>query len=104
MWALLPPCGVREFIFASIFPLDQNCIACHQTWAVAEYQIGKCQSAGSKIAIDWSALHHFATAEGNHITLDLTRDQVKAAPEYKEGGLLAVIGTTENPPAYPGSQ
>jgi sporulation protein YlmC with PRC-barrel domain len=57
-----------------------------------------------KIAIDWSALHHFATAEGDHITLDLTRDQVKAAPEYKEGGLLAVIGTTENPPAYPGSQ
>jgi hypothetical protein len=46
MWALLPPCGVREYIFASIVPWDQNCIACHQKWVVAEYRIGKCQSAG----------------------------------------------------------
>ena len=30
-----------------------------------------------KIAIDWNALHHFATAEDDHITLDLTRDQVR---------------------------
>jgi sporulation protein YlmC with PRC-barrel domain len=29
-----------------------------------------------KIAIDWNALHHFATPEDDRITLDLTRDQV----------------------------
>src|ERR1700722_11666881 len=41
-----------------------------------------------KIAIDWNALQHFATPEDDRITLDLTRDQVKAAPEYKDGGPL----------------
>jgi sporulation protein YlmC with PRC-barrel domain len=46
-----------------------------------------------KIAIDWNALHHFA--EDDRITLDLTRDQVKAAPEYKDGGLLVVITTSD---------
>jgi hypothetical protein len=39
-----------------------------------------------KIAVDWSTLHF---APGNHdvpVTLDLTPDQIKAAPEYKERG------------------
>ena len=42
-----------------------------------------------KIAVDWNAAHHFATAAGNddRITIDLTRDQVKAAPGCKNGGL-----------------
>jgi sporulation protein YlmC with PRC-barrel domain len=48
-----------------------------------------------KIAIDWNALHHFATPEDDRITLDLTRDQVKAAPEYKDGGPLVVITTSD---------
>ena len=37
-----------------------------------------------KIAVHWSTLH-FAPANHKHpITLDLTPDQIKAAPEYKE--------------------
>jgi len=46
-----------------------------------------------KIAVDWNALHFAPTAsEGNRITLELTRDQVKAAPEYKEGKPVVVLG------------
>ena len=37
-----------------------------------------------KIAVQWSALH-FAPSDAKHpITLDLTQDQIKAAPEYKD--------------------
>lgn len=37
-----------------------------------------------KIAVEWSALH-FAPADANHpITLDLTQDQIKAEPEYRD--------------------
>ena len=37
-----------------------------------------------KIAVQWSALH-FAPADAKQpITLDLTQDQLKAAPEYKD--------------------
>src|SRR5580704_9582946 len=59
-----------------------------------------------KIAVDWNALHFATTAtKDDQITLDLTRDQVKAAPEYKEGRPLVVIGTTESlPPSYPASK
>jgi hypothetical protein len=35
-----------------------------------------------KVAVHWSALH-FNPAEGKHIiTLDMTPDQIKSAPEY----------------------
>lgn len=43
-----------------------------------------------RIAVSWDALH-FAPENGQ-ITLDLTRDQVKAAPEYKEGQPVVVLG------------
>ena len=43
-----------------------------------------------RIAVAWDALH-FAP-ESDQITLDLTRDQVKAAPEYKEGQPVVVLG------------
>ena len=37
-----------------------------------------------KIAVQWSALH-FAPTDATHpITLDLTQDQIKDAPEYKD--------------------
>ena len=37
-----------------------------------------------KIAVHWSALH-FAPGDAKHpITLELTPDQIKAAPEYKD--------------------
>src|ERR1700757_1138519 len=46
-----------------------------------------------KIAIDWSALHFPPPGQPNaKISLDLTRDQVKAAPEYQEGKPIVVLG------------
>ena len=49
-----------------------------------------------KIAVDWAALRFAPTgSKSDRITLDLTRDQVKAAPEYKDGRPLTVVGTVE---------
>jgi hypothetical protein len=46
-----------------------------------------------KIAVDWSALHFPPPGRPNaKISLDLTRDQVKAAPEYQEGKPIVVLG------------
>jgi hypothetical protein len=48
-----------------------------------------------KIAVDWKALH-FVPAAGKRygVVLELTRDQVKAAPEYKEGKPTIVLGAS----------
>jgi hypothetical protein len=46
-----------------------------------------------KIAVDWNALHFPPPGEaGAKITLELTRDQVKAAPEFLEGKPAVVLG------------
>jgi len=48
-----------------------------------------------KIAVDWNALHFPSPSPAQpdaKITLDLTRDQVKAAPEYQEGKPVVVLG------------
>jgi hypothetical protein len=46
-----------------------------------------------KIAVDWSALHFPPPGQPNaKISLDLTRDQVKAAPEYQAGKPVVVLG------------
>ena len=46
-----------------------------------------------KIAVEWNALHFPQPAKPDaHITLELTRDQVKAAPEYQEGKAVVVLG------------
>jgi hypothetical protein len=46
-----------------------------------------------KIAVDWNALHFPPPGKPNStIALDLTRDQVKAAPEYKDGKAVVVLG------------
>lgn len=45
-----------------------------------------------KIAVAWQALHFVPAAEKRYgIVLELTRDQVKPAPEYKEGKPIIVI-------------
>lgn len=46
-----------------------------------------------RIAVDWSALKFadFADKE-DKITLELTRDQVRAAPEYKDNQTAMVLG------------
>jgi hypothetical protein len=48
-----------------------------------------------KIAVSWNALH-FAGAVKNRddVRLEATRDQLKAAPEYREGNPVVVIGST----------
>jgi hypothetical protein len=46
-----------------------------------------------KIAVDWKVLRFVPTASSRYrITLELTRDQVKLAPEYKEGRAIVVLG------------
>ena len=45
-----------------------------------------------KIAVDWSALHFPQAKPDPKIALELTRDQVKAAPEYQEGKPVVVLG------------
>jgi hypothetical protein len=48
-----------------------------------------------KIVVDWSALHFWNVANPHKsITLELTRDQVKAAPEYKEDQPIVVLGAS----------
>jgi PRC-barrel domain protein len=58
-----------------------------------------------KIAVDWSVLK-FAPGDekGNVITVTLTRDQVKAAPEFKEGSPLVALGESANQPPKPSPQ
>jgi PRC-barrel domain len=46
-----------------------------------------------KIAVDWSALHFPEPGKpGQRITLELNRDQVNTAPEYKDGKPVVVLG------------
>ncbi len=46
-----------------------------------------------KIVVDWSALHFGRVAnKTDSITLELTKDQVTAAPEYKEDAPIVVLG------------
>ena len=46
-----------------------------------------------KIAVDWGALHFPPPGKPDaFISLELTRDQVKAAPEYQDGKPVVVLG------------
>jgi hypothetical protein len=46
-----------------------------------------------KIAVDWGALHFPQPGKaGERIALDLTRDQVKSAPEYRDGKPVVILG------------
>ena len=48
-----------------------------------------------KIAVDWNALHFGRVAnKSDSITLELTKDQVRAAPEYKEDKPVVVLGAS----------
>jgi hypothetical protein len=48
-----------------------------------------------KIVVDWSALHFGGVADkSDSITLELTKDQVRAAPEYKEDQPIVVLGAS----------
>ncbi len=46
-----------------------------------------------KIVVDWNALHFARIAsKGDTVTLELNKEQVTAAPEYKEDTPLIVLG------------
>jgi hypothetical protein len=48
-----------------------------------------------KIVVDWNALHFGRVADkSDSITLELTKDQVTAAPEYKEDMPIVVLGAS----------
>lgn len=48
-----------------------------------------------KIVVDWGALHFWnVTDKAASITLDLTREQVRAAPEYKDDQPMIVLGAS----------
>jgi PRC-barrel domain len=48
-----------------------------------------------KIVVDWNALHFGRIAnKRDSITLELTKEQVMAAPEYKEGTPIVVLGAS----------
>ncbi|WP_024518527.1 PRC-barrel domain-containing protein [Bradyrhizobium sp. Tv2a-2] len=50
-----------------------------------------------KIVVDWNALHFGRITEnGESITLELTKAQVAAAPEYKEDKPIVVLGAAGN--------
>ena len=48
-----------------------------------------------KIVVDWNALHFGRVVnKSDSITLELTKDQVTAAPEYKEDTPIVVLGAS----------
>jgi hypothetical protein len=48
-----------------------------------------------KIVVDWNALHFGRVAsKSDSITLELTKEQVTAAPEYKEDMPIVVLGAS----------
>lgn len=48
-----------------------------------------------KIAVDWSALSFPPSGLIDHVILNLTRDQVRLAPEYRPGEPVVVLGAVE---------
>jgi hypothetical protein len=56
-----------------------------------------------KIAVDWSILRFGSGEKSDRVVVDLIRAQVKAAPEYKDGKPVVVLGASSAMPlAEPG--
>jgi hypothetical protein len=58
-----------------------------------------------KIAVDWSILRFGSGEKPARVFVDLTQPQLKAAPEYKDGKPVVVLGASAAVPlpAEPGS-
>jgi hypothetical protein len=54
-----------------------------------------------KIAVDWGALSFPPSGAIDHVILNLTRDQVRLAPEYRAGEPLVVLGSASAVPPAP---
>jgi hypothetical protein len=50
-----------------------------------------------KVVVDWGALHFAPDDQPQKIILNLTREQVKAAPEYRTGKPVVVLGAAVSP-------
>jgi hypothetical protein len=73
--------------------VDQN-----GTARAAVIDFGGFLGVGSrKVVVDWGALHFAPEDRSQRITVDLTRDQVKAAPEYRTGKPVVVMGAAAGP-------
>jgi PRC-barrel domain len=57
-----------------------------------------------KIAIDWRVLNFATTGKPGAIILELTRNQVRLAPEYKRGEPVVVVGAGSPERATPSSE
>jgi len=57
-----------------------------------------------KIAVDWHALNFAPAGKPGSITLELTRNQVRLAPEYKRGEPVVVVGAVGTERAMPSSE
>jgi hypothetical protein len=56
-----------------------------------------------KIAVDWAALRVAPGEKPDQLTLDLSREQVRAAPEYKDGAPVVVLGAAGATAPLPGN-
>jgi sporulation protein YlmC with PRC-barrel domain len=56
-----------------------------------------------KIAVDWSALRFEPSGKPDRISVDLSRNSVRLAPEYKEGTPVVVLGPELPQPLATGS-
>lgn len=56
-----------------------------------------------KIAVEWSLLRFASGEKSDRVTVDLSRNQVKAAPEYKDGKPIVMLGAPPQAPV-PSSQ
>jgi hypothetical protein len=55
-----------------------------------------------KIAVDWNLLQFDPGGNSQgRVTLKLTPDQVRSAPEYKNGKPVVIVGALGDPPASP---
>jgi len=55
-----------------------------------------------RIAVDWSALRFSSDGDrGDVVTLELTRDQVKEAPEYRDRQSVVILGAAGSHQALP---
>ena len=57
-----------------------------------------------KIAVDWHALNFAPAGKPGSITLELTRNQVRLAPEYKRGEPVVVVGAAGAERTMPSSE
>jgi sporulation protein YlmC with PRC-barrel domain len=57
-----------------------------------------------KVAVDWRALNFAPAGKPGTITVELNRNQVRLAPEYKRGEPIVVIGPTSPDRPAPSSE